>query len=743
MHFSGQKNSLKESIVTKLALRETTGNLQPLSRANRLRFYKKCPQRLCVPLENILDVNGELKEGHVILGFTKSGKYLISYCLKIESDDASPVPCYHYSLHWWQFDQQSPLIQVFNVALFEKDEIHQDLHIMVAESQDESMFVIYGEIYSAKDDQSRQCYVTVCAAPSSCPCNGCMSTKQCLKHSFVMYFNYDLFPPFPIFNPSISLKMEDTVLINTGDFLMALKVLTFDSCGSQFLDDLKMSFMGDSLKGDQPTEGISNMDCSQKVDKTGICFHCSSEECVHNQNAKCDHNFKRITISELSSTNGGFGSRLNCNDEEDVLCASSKPDFMRTPFENRHTVVSNFVNQLNQIHLKKAGLCDAEKDRLFSFQEYPSTNHQGGHLDATARQAETNDEKESSGLNQPINGTVGCRSMENCTGTSENGNKTQGINIVKQCINNKVADNSSTCQMESRKSELDSEILDCNENSISEKCCLDSQCRRECHTCSCSCTVSSHPPVLNNDNLTSSILKVYTASAVANNSDLNDFYEEFDMYDGSLPITVTTRNGRALKQIGKLNKNNPSSLSNDSLMKLLDSRGLSEQVLTIHQMTLDLEQCINAMIQAHEGLRDCYKSLRDYDVQVVGVCPDSGVVIVLARILVYTRQGQQPVSYGLPVSPSPVLQCTGFLFSWGVCRGEVRILKVYELDSYPEQKKYGTFNMAAKEASELRAKFSIPLSVSSFVQAFSNHTVFTGKSLKYLMHPFLPLVVVL
>lgn len=33
------------------------------------------------------------------------------------------------------------------MALFEKDEIHQDLHIMVAESQDESMFVIYGEMY--------------------------------------------------------------------------------------------------------------------------------------------------------------------------------------------------------------------------------------------------------------------------------------------------------------------------------------------------------------------------------------------------------------------------------------------------------------------------------------------------------------------------------------------------------------------------------------------------------------------
>ena len=74
----------------------------------------------------------------------------------------------------------------------------------------------------------------------------------------------------------------------------------------------------------------------------------------------------------------------------------------------------------------------------------------------------------------------------------------------------------------------------------------------------------------------------------------------------------------------------------------------------------------------------------------------------------------------------------------------MRILEVQDLDTYSEQRKmYGKFSMAAKEASELRAKFFIPQSISSFVQAFSNHTVFTGKSLKYLRHPFLPLVLVL
>ena len=73
----------------------------------------------------------------------------------------------------------------------------------------------------------------------------------------------------------------------------------------------------------------------------------------------------------------------------------------------------------------------------------------------------------------------------------------------------------------------------------------------------------------------------------------------------------------------------------------------------------------------------------------------------------------------------------------------MKILQTLGLETCPERTRYIKFNMAAKEACELRAKFSIPQSIPSIVQAFSNHTVFTGKSLKYLRHPFLPLVLVL
>lgn len=39
------------------------------------------------------------------------------------------------------------LYKVFKVALFDEEEIHEDLHLMIAESPDESQTVVYGEVY--------------------------------------------------------------------------------------------------------------------------------------------------------------------------------------------------------------------------------------------------------------------------------------------------------------------------------------------------------------------------------------------------------------------------------------------------------------------------------------------------------------------------------------------------------------------------------------------------------------------
>ncbi|XP_078353801.1 uncharacterized protein LOC144638475 [Oculina patagonica] len=722
---------MKHSVVSKLALRETRGSLQPHSRGNRVRLFKKCPQRFCVPLDSILDVDGVLRKGHVILGFTKNGRYLISYCLKIDNDDSCPMPRYVYSLHWWEFHQWRPLVQVFTVLLFDKEEIHEDLHLMVAESPDESQIVVYGEIRAVKEDQSHQCHVTICAGPSPHPCQACKYTpfgevtERCLKHSFAVHFKYDLLPPFPIFNPSANLKMKGTVLFNTGDFLMALRVVTAESNSSNLQEALKSLQVYPDKEDKASKKTCSSFEDGQYLDGEtirgdGSC-HCSATGDLERPRISSEG-----TKSEVESgTSQDSSPGIKVGDVQSTCTLHKHFD--------RRKIVSGFVDGLNQIHSKQHYPHVVDKDKCLSPSRIDVNNkeckdeHSLGNHDCVPKK-ECSDER----INMDKFDDNAVQTSKSIVNTSSSLHK--GETLASQCTDSPVLVAQNSCSEHSSFCNNSSESNYSGSSDLSYN-------HKVPNACS-SCDFGVLVPVLNNNNLTSSVFKVYKqTSDDPSYHELPDVTSEFDMYDGSPPLTVKTCHGRTLKQVFKINESNPNATSNASLDESLGGGVI--RALAVQQVTLDLEQCINELIQAHEDLRHSYKSLKDYDVQVVGVCPDSGEVITMARLLVYTRTRQQSASCGLAVSPSPALQCTGFIFSWNVFSGVVRILQVLDLENYPERTRYSKFNMAAREANELRAKFSIPQSISSYVQAFSNHTVFTGKSLKYLRHPFLPLVVVL
>jgi len=652
------------------------------------------------------------------------------------------MPRYVYSLHWWEFHQWRPLVQVFAVALFDEEEIHEDLHLLIAESPDELQTVVYGEVRSVKEDHSHQCYVTVCAAPSPHPCPLCKYTalggitERCLKHSFVVHFKYDLLPPFPIFNPSTNLKMDDTVLFNTGDFLMALRILTIENTNNKFSEVLKSLYPDTEDKASKKSCCFvdNKQDSGGVTGKGDIPCQCAAIGVLERPALSPEG----IDVKSCGKVDGIASSEADANQDSSL---GNKAKSMQSACSlhkhaDRHTIISGFVDVLNQIRGEQwHGKINVNKEECLP----PAMN--------TGSQRECRDST----------GNHDCNSTKEC---DERGNLEKfDVNIdhhpsdlaqtsksaLNSCSDLHNAGNSAHINV----SEDDPNILQNGaeqsarnkfQESDHSRCDLDFP-DKVSHICSsCGCAVSG--PVLNNNNLTSSVFKVYIESS--NDPDyheLPDLTGEFDMFDGSLPLTVKTCHGSSLKQVFKLNESNPNTSANSCLEENLGSKML--HALAVQQVTLDLEQCINELILSHEGLQHSYKSLKDYDVQVVGVCPDSGEVITMARLLVYTRTRQPSESFGLPVSPSPVLQCTGFIFSWHVRSGLVRILQVLDLENYPERTRYSKFNMAAKEASQLRAKFSIPQSISSFVQAFSNHTVFTGKSLKYLRHPFLPLVIVL
>lgn len=88
----------------------------------------------------------------------------------------------------------------------------------------------------SKSLQSSTCYLTVAPAPLQ-PTEKSAGVKtrrkNTLEHSYTLHFKYELVPPHPPFFPSVNLKFDDTMLINSGDFLCALSAyVNIDDCTS-------------------------------------------------------------------------------------------------------------------------------------------------------------------------------------------------------------------------------------------------------------------------------------------------------------------------------------------------------------------------------------------------------------------------------------------------------------------------------------------------------------------------------
>ncbi|XP_069051729.1 DDB1- and CUL4-associated factor 15 isoform X1 [Lepisosteus oculatus] len=203
------------------------------------RLFRKLPPRVCVSLKTIVSEEF-LRAGHIFLGFTKCGRYVLSYTSDCGEDDFS---FYIYHLYWWEFNLHSRLRQVRQVRLFAGEEIYSDLYLTVCEwPSDRSKIVIFGFNTRSSssvlmnlmmsDENNRDIYVTVATMPPSRPCTHCTGppaasqsgSSQCLAHGYVLNSRYQVVYPFPTFQPAFQLKQDQVVLLNTSYSLVACAV---------------------------------------------------------------------------------------------------------------------------------------------------------------------------------------------------------------------------------------------------------------------------------------------------------------------------------------------------------------------------------------------------------------------------------------------------------------------------------------------------------------------------------------
>uniref|UniRef100_A0AAQ4NRW2 DDB1 and CUL4 associated factor 15 n=1 Tax=Gasterosteus aculeatus aculeatus TaxID=481459 RepID=A0AAQ4NRW2_GASAC len=202
------------------------------------RLFRKLPPRVCVPLKNIVSEEF-LRAGHVFLGFTKCGRYILSYTRDCGEDDFS---FYTYHLYWWEFNLHSRLKQVHHVRLFAGEEIYSDLYLTVCEwPNDHSKIVIFGfntrtsssvlMNLMMSDENNRDIYITIASMPPPKPCSFCCpvpsattirtGSGQCLEHGYVLNSRYQVVYPFPTFQPAFQLKKDQVILLNTSYSLVA------------------------------------------------------------------------------------------------------------------------------------------------------------------------------------------------------------------------------------------------------------------------------------------------------------------------------------------------------------------------------------------------------------------------------------------------------------------------------------------------------------------------------------------
>uniref|UniRef100_A0A8C5W820 DDB1 and CUL4 associated factor 15 n=1 Tax=Leptobrachium leishanense TaxID=445787 RepID=A0A8C5W820_9ANUR len=214
----------RDHVIRQLDRVKITGQLSS-------RLFRKLPPRLCVSLRNIVDEEF-LQNGHIFLGFTKCGRFVLSYTSSVLDDDYS---FYSYTLYWWQFQVHSKLRLIRQVRLFPDEDIYNDLFLTVCEwPSDGSKVIVFGFntagngmlMNMMSDENHRDIYISIVSTPPTSPCPDCRESTSgpCLLHSFMLHTKYQVVYPFPTFQPAFQLKKDHVVLLNTSYSLVACAV---------------------------------------------------------------------------------------------------------------------------------------------------------------------------------------------------------------------------------------------------------------------------------------------------------------------------------------------------------------------------------------------------------------------------------------------------------------------------------------------------------------------------------------
>ncbi|XP_064106523.1 uncharacterized protein LOC135215584 isoform X1 [Macrobrachium nipponense] len=240
----------RHHLLQKFLYREMYGETRQTRSRPRERLFYQLPHRLAFSLAQVAPQSA-LAAGHIFLGFTKCGQFVLSYTHSCDTDDHTLQIMHRYRLHWWVFVPYAPLRKVAEVMLFGDQDLQESLceNVFISVCQwpkDMSKIFVYGcstlEGSDGSGSQTRRCYITITAVPSLDNCSECYQVAtsyeeedlaerwnscarfSCLQHGITVHTSFEMVPPFPRFLPNVQMKREGFVVLNAGNFIHVLSV---------------------------------------------------------------------------------------------------------------------------------------------------------------------------------------------------------------------------------------------------------------------------------------------------------------------------------------------------------------------------------------------------------------------------------------------------------------------------------------------------------------------------------------
>eukprot|EP00040_Diaphanoeca_grandis_P031196 m.186207 g.186207 ORF g.186207 m.186207 type:complete len:451 (+) comp32258_c3_seq5:3328-4680(+) len=205
-----------KNIFFKLRHREINGCTRNFNAGTVTTFFRVCPRRLWTRLCDMAP-NVQALIGHVYLGFSACGNYLISYSsTQIDQEELQETPGgIEYRIQWWRFRLRRKLTLARSEKLFNGTLQSSEMYLTVSQ-QNLNSYLVVGTPRIGGSTRSSESSIV-------CHADHFMFASNAVHDTMLkLSLDFPLVRPFPVHEPAIMTLPPSVLAFNTGSSIMVL-----------------------------------------------------------------------------------------------------------------------------------------------------------------------------------------------------------------------------------------------------------------------------------------------------------------------------------------------------------------------------------------------------------------------------------------------------------------------------------------------------------------------------------------